>query len=119
MRTRKYRAWHREAKKLLFGTPSQIFKWLEEGQPIEIMDFVGLLDKNGREVFESDICLIKFDINKVEDYIYNSLTTEEKNSGQRIFVVESPLFNNQPELNADYIEVIGNIFHNPELISTQ
>lgn len=74
-----------------------------------IGQFTGLLDKNGKEVYEGDICRIKFDIAKVEGYIYNSLTKKELESGERIFVVESPLFNNQQELNVDDIEVIGNI----------
>lgn len=77
-------------------------------------EFTGLRDKDGEEIYEGDICLIKFDVNKVEDHIYNSLTVIEKNSGTKNFVVESPLFNNQPELNADFIQVIGNIYDNPE-----
>lgn len=71
--------------------------------------FTGLHDKNGKEIYEGDICRIKFDIAKVEGYIYNSLTKKELESGERIFIVESPLFNNQQELNVDDIEVIGNI----------
>ena len=81
---------------------------------IDLMQFTGLKDKNGKEIYEGDICLIKFDINKVEDYIYNSLTTIEKNCGERMFVVESPLFNTQPELNCDDIQVMANIHENPE-----
>lgn len=82
----------------------------------EDQQYTGLKDKNGKEIYDGDICRIKFDVEKVEDYIYNSLTVKEKESGTRIFVVESPLFNDQPELNADEIEVIGNIFSNPELL---
>ena len=90
--------------------------------PVEVVpetvgQFTGLHDKNGKEIYEGDKCKIKFDISKVEDYIYNSLTEKEIKSGEREFIVESPLFNNQPELNCDDIEVIGNIHENPEIIN--
>ena len=78
--------------------------------------FTGLHDKKNREIYHGDICKIKFDVEKVEDYVFATLSKKEIESGERIFLVESPLFNNQPELNCDDIEVIGNIHENPELL---
>ena len=85
-------------------------------QQLKIIQFTGIHDKNGKEIYEGDICKIKFDLNKVENHIFLLLTEKEKTKQEKVFIVESPMFNNQPELNADYIQVIGNIYENPELL---
>ena len=59
MREIKFRAWHRGAREMLSnrqqGFEGDVFNWLHEGQPIEIMQFTGLLDKNGKDIYEGDI----------------------------------------------------------------
>ena len=126
----KFRAWNKTKEKSYFDTSIMEQKYMDSGymtyfdifnvnvpeKDYVLMQYTGLKDKNGVEIYEGDICKIKIYINKVEDWIYNSLTQKERETGEKIFVVESPLFNNQPELNADYIEVIGNIYENPELL---
>lgn len=76
---------------------------------LELMQYTGLHDKNGKEIYEGDIVKIKYrdeDIGKVI-YEYNGfsidVTNMNKNYGRVSFV------NN-------FIEVIGNIYDNPELL---
>ncbi len=71
---------------------------------LDFMQFTGLLDKNGKEIYEGDICT---DIN---DDIY------EVKLDEAAFVVV--LGGNVIEpLSEDYkdLEIIGNIYENPEL----
>lgn len=115
MRDIKFRAWHRHDG---MQTP-----WLEiidggacqamTGKPDEIMQFTGLKDKNGAEIYEGD--LIELFENKkgcaevvfLNDYVggWNlAFKNEFASLGAR----------NQQDL-----EVIGNIHENPELLEKE
>ena len=91
----------------VFKSPSTISRWY----PIADCQFTGLLDKNGKEVFESDIIKRTADMRnyaecdgvKVEIY-----TVEYFKS--RLYP-----FYDTSEYMEEY-EVIGNIYENPELL---
>ena len=124
MREIKFRAWDgkRYTTDFFITSEGTVFKphydrAAEIVSGFTIEQFTGLHDKNGKEIYQNDICKIKFDVNKVDDHIYNSLTKKEIETGERVFLVESPMFNNQPELNADVIDIIGNIHEHPELLN--
>ncbi len=79
--------------------------------PYPLMQFTGLKDKNGKEIYEGDI--VKQDANNIGFIEY------DKGS---FSVVDRPL--SDYEIGAGYIgdmsdtwEVIGNIYENPELLS--
>jgi len=58
MRERKYRAWHESAKTMLQEDHvGDVFKWRNEGQPVVIMECLGVSDIHGKEIFEGDIVL--------------------------------------------------------------
>ena len=111
MREIKFRAWDNTDNKM-YDYAIQWFNWPH----IILLQYTWLKDKNWKEIYEGDICKIKFNIEEVADYIYLSLSNEEKSTQTKIFQVESPLFNRQDELNVDDIEIIWNIYENKDLI---
>lgn len=142
MRELKFRAWYPATKQMLYfagkgmckeyGTLT--FDWVDENeQPIqppwvtgegkylpegvydsesfELMQYTGLKDKNGKEIYEDDIVTTKF---YPEPYL-----VEWNNEG---WIADGSM---HPELNCtgwclphdDQIEVIGNIYENPEILN--
>ena len=130
MRERKFRAWHKEKKKMLsYGELFNIdcsgeypFLALAAGHyedcieplKVELMQFTGLQDKNGVDIYEGDILIYQHmfvDKKSVSEVIWN-----EKYSGfasyveddERRYILEKELKNQ--------FEIIGNIYENPELL---
>jgi uncharacterized phage protein (TIGR01671 family) len=123
-----FRAWD---KKWKIMTASVNFKNIQEGfaglfgEEKEIMQFTGLLDKNGKKIFQGDI--IKSDYS---EFIYEvvfatkgyfagafclkNLKAEKKYRG---FSQKSIWMPSDEPKNFD--EVIGNRFENPELLETK
>lgn len=114
-----FRAWHKDGAMMgchengpyTQAYQGQVFKWLDEGQPIVIMQYTGLKDANGVKIFEGDIVFFEFDedgsagVIEWSEYGYWKALIKHKNY-------------DESEILAEMIEgkVIGNIHENPELL---
>ena len=117
MREIKFRGKRKDNKKWLYGfltkeknkyyitEDSTDFYQIDENT---IGQFTGLKDKNGIEIYEGDILKVYFDVSKIDDYIFLSLSEEEKEKGYFLKKVEIPEFYREPL--SDNFEVIGNVY---------
>lgn len=132
MREIKFRAWHKgnesfrqKATMLYDRTPGDCLRWLNEGQNIaQVMQYTGLKDKNGKEIYEGDILnhitYVHSDVGRTGvvcfdqvQCIYKLVPIDcyEINAGNGTFTGFA--FDRRIAWES---EVIGNIYENPELI---
>lgn len=87
----------------------------EHEKEIVVMQCTGLKDKNGKEIYEGDICLIFTD--RPEPVIFSDGAFGYKDStGYFISFAQNHWFK-WTNSKSNEIEVIGNIFENPELLN--
>lgn len=109
MRTIKFRAWDNEMKIIrddwrTFGTENGL---------LEIMQFTGLHDKNGKEVYEGDILRTDAEKEYISAVAYEQAGFKVDSYSDKD--VCEHLENIAPHHSA---EVIGNIYENPELLDS-
>lgn len=135
MKEIKFRAWHPQVKRMFEVGDIDFIKeevmlrhwgW-ESLNDIDLMQYTGLHDKNGRSIYEGDIVSFgsvwnngdnedideEFHIGVVEydpNYAVYNVNCEE--SGERHFMF-------MDVVNYDGFGVIGNIFENPELLEAK
>lgn len=119
----KFRAWLNRRKKMIYDVQKgsgeisiEMWKFGEILEKFPVMQYTGLKDKNGKEIYEGDILLGRFILDEVEDHIFLSLTEDEKETQSIVFVVDDIFYPYTNQIPED-LEVIGNIYENPELLS--
>jgi len=133
MREIKFRAWDSIRKTMVYQP--QIMKITGDGQnwryaaSVEsheawptIMQYTGLKDKNGKEIYEGDIVRTPWlsidGLNVYDDWI---MVYSEENAGFQLQSKENSEYLESPTVYRipDDYEVIGNIWEHPELLENQ
>lgn len=125
----KFRAWN--GARMITNAPNLMLDsrgipyWqfgFEEPEPMSdtvLMQFTGLLDRHGKEIYEGDIVLNFGDIHEHTDkyweiYFSNGSFWMKTLNQISITTIKKIPVNSQLENN--YVEVIGNIYENPNLL---
>ncbi|XOS93835.1 YopX family protein [Brevibacillus laterosporus] len=111
MREIKFRAWDKEDKYMLDWVLIKLdveysINQLLEMNRFEMMQFTGLHDKNGMEIYEGDIVLGRSE---------PATGTVEFSYGSIIVDWHGPDIDDLRDYH-EFLEVIGNIYENPELL---
>jgi uncharacterized phage protein (TIGR01671 family) len=125
----KFRVWHKptgrmhDYLKAKFGqhgmniTLSGKFRDVEEpttltvpNKDLVVMQFTGLLDKNGKEIYEGDLC-------RISTFQIGEIFFDDGRFQVRYAIDSSTASVNAYYIKLNSYEVIGNICQNPELVN--
>ena len=122
----KFRAWHKVEKCMfeVFGFDvNHVYPFTTSGivipptiDDVEMMQYTGLKDKNGKEIYEGDIVKYNYN-NQVYQDVYAKV--EYSIAGFRLNAdyISRHLSRHIRIADTDYYEVVGNIYENPGLLT--
>ena len=132
----KFRAWHNELGRMMsisdmwfnvdslgeIGLNDAVMNDYITVSPdeIELMQSTGLKDKNGKEIFEGDIITNGQNVMCMKRH--NTLVFYVEEKGEVEFIADSAVledFEEDAKEIADRLEIIGNIYENPELLEVE
>jgi uncharacterized phage protein (TIGR01671 family) len=114
---------HENKKIYIIWYDSLRFRWIKsEVNPITLGQYIGINDKNGKMIFEGDILLdYEIDLESQQDISgYEPVVWDSASCSFVIdvsFKKDGSCFENLVEyFGIDNLEVVGNIYNNPELL---
>jgi uncharacterized phage protein (TIGR01671 family) len=123
MREIKFRAWGNTTKTMSPGAGRTMEEWIDacvSGGVVPTfvwLQFTGLRDKNGKEIYEGDVLLNHFH-NQRLTVVWDEHIIGTQGGGWNYRKLQSD--NDWIwKIDRDQIEVIGNIYENPELVENQ
>lgn len=120
----KFRGWENimkvmcEVKKIDYPNHGVQLRGMENGtnfKYVELMQFTGLKDRNGKEIYEGDIC--RFGSGRIKEIEYKDggFGFQPDKEWRTEFVSFSG--HNEFKILMEHIEVIGNIYETPKLLN--
>jgi uncharacterized phage protein (TIGR01671 family) len=106
----KFRAWHNQRKEMFNPMPIIDFKVMEINGH-HLMQFTGLQDKNGIDIYEGDIVEGIWHGKTIDKDIFGVVDFKEG-----MFGIENTIDGEPYTINRLYIKVIGNIHEHPHLL---
>ena len=120
----KFRAWNKILKEMLesIQLADKFQEYLEE--PWELNQYVGIKDKNGREIFESDILQLDGGAEPINievvfsDGAFRAKVPWLKNNHPQLlaYTIFEDLEEGKTFKDCVVVKIIGNIYENPELL---
>ena len=122
MREIKFRVWHKKRKEILKSILNP-YNFRDQAPSFVLMQFTGLKDKNGKEIYDGDILEYYIGGEEIFTETYQLSYSEERACWQINIIKEcnhtnSPQFYSQhlTQTYASCMKIIGNIYKNPELL---